>query len=58
MNYGKLKIEAFKLAGQCNNQYYAIINDLIDFDIAPSKYKNIVLKRIKRAYYLKAFFNV
>lgn len=58
MIYGKLKIEVFKLAGQCDNKFYAFIDNMLDYDIMPSKYSAIVLKRIKKAYYLQAFFNV
>ena len=44
------EIEAAKLAGAFDGKYYAIVDGLIDFDITPSKYHKVVMRRIVREY--------
>lgn len=44
------KIGAWKLAGRFDGLYYAFVDDLIDFDIEPSKYPAVVIRRIKKAW--------
>jgi len=48
-------IDAVKLAGRFDGMYYADIDGMIDFDIQPSRYPAIVIKRIKGNYYYRKF---
>jgi hypothetical protein len=49
-NHYGYEIDAVKLAGAFDGLYYADIDGKIDFEIKPSKYAAIVIKRIKRVY--------
>ena len=49
MHKGRM-IEASKLAGLFDSKYYALIDGLVDFDIEPSKYHKVVMRRIWKSY--------
>ena len=53
--YRHRMIDAVKLAGHPVKMYYAEIDGNIDFDISPSRYAGVVIKRIKANYYYKKF---
>lgn len=42
-------IGAWKLAGQTGG-YHGFIDGMLDYDIAPSRYKAVVIRRIKAMY--------
>jgi hypothetical protein len=48
-------IEASKLAGRFDGMYYAIIDGLIDYDIQPSRYHKVVIRRIVTNHYYNRF---
>lgn len=49
-------LEAAKLAGVYDGRYYAIIDGLVDFDIRPSKYARVTIRRIYRAWANRLIF--
>ena len=53
--YKHRMIDAVKLACHPVKLFYAEIDGSIDFDIAPSKYAGVVIKRIKRNHYYKKY---
>jgi hypothetical protein len=54
-DYRRRMIDAVKLAGHFDGLYYAEINDMIDFDIEPSRYPAVTIRRIKADYYYRKF---
>jgi hypothetical protein len=50
------KIGGWKLAGYFDGLYYAMIDDKVDFDIKPSKYVRVVMRRIEKAYAMDFIF--
>lgn len=50
------KIGAWKLAGHFDGLYYAMIDDMVDFEIQPSKYPQVVINRISHAYAMRFIF--
>lgn len=54
-DYRGREIEAAKLAGYFDGQFYAIIDGMVDFDIKPSRYAGVVIRRIKADYYYQKF---
>ena len=53
--YKQREIEAAKLAGLFDGMYYAIIDGMVDFDIKPSRYPGIVIRRIKADYHYSRY---
>lgn len=49
-------IGAWKLAGHFDGLYYAIIDGRVDFEIIPSKYPAVTIKRIESAYAMRFIF--
>jgi len=50
-------IGAWKLAGHFDGLYYALIDGMVDFDIIPSRYAAVTIKRIESAYAMRFIFN-
>lgn len=48
-NYLGHVIGAWKLAGRFDGLYYAFIDGMLDYDIKPSKYPAVVIRRIQNA---------
>jgi len=44
------QLAAHKLAGHFDGLYYAFINGMVDFDIQPSRYPAVTIRRIIKAY--------
>lgn len=53
--YRHRMIDAVKLAGMFDGLYYAEIDGMIDFEIRPSRYPAVTIKRIKADYYYRKF---
>lgn len=51
VNYLGHIIGAWKLAGLFDGLFYAFIDGNVDFEIEPSRYAAVVLRRIKAAYH-------
>jgi hypothetical protein len=54
-DYRRHMIDAVRLAGLFDGLYYAEIDGMIDFDIKPSRYPAVTIKRIKTDYYYRKF---
>jgi hypothetical protein len=50
-------IGAWKLAGHFDGLYYAFIDNNVDFDITPSRYPAVTIRRIESAYANRFIFD-